>query len=72
MIRLPRFLGCFRIHAEQKTSAMMDVGLEEMQLLRRRHLGHVPTRSETYRAVIPFLARQFAWHWLYRLKILKY
>jgi glycosyltransferase involved in cell wall biosynthesis len=72
MARLPRFLGCFRIHAEQKTSAMMDVGLEEMQFLRRRHLGHVPTRSETYRAVIPFLARQFAWHWLYRLKILKY
>jgi len=25
MVRLPRFLGCFRIHAEQKTSAMMEV-----------------------------------------------
>lgn len=72
MVRLPRFLGCFRIHAEQKTSAMMDVGLEEMRLLRARHLGHIPARSETYRAVVPFLARQFAYHWLHRLRILKY
>jgi len=38
MVRLPRFLGCFRIHEEQKTSAMIDVGQEEMQFLRRRHL----------------------------------
>src|ERR1700687_2914290 len=72
MVRLPRFLGCFRIHAEQKTSAMMPVGQEEMQILRRRHLGHIPERSETYRAVVPFLARQFAYHWLHRLRILKY
>jgi glycosyltransferase involved in cell wall biosynthesis len=72
MVRLPRFLGCFRIHAEQKTSAMMDVGLQEMQLLRQRHIGHAPTRTEMYRAVIPFLVRQFGYHWLYRLKVLKY
>jgi len=72
MVRLPRFLGCFRIHAEQKTSAMMHVGLDEMLLLRRRHLGHLPSRAETYRAVVPFLVRQFAYHWLYRLKVLKY
>jgi glycosyltransferase involved in cell wall biosynthesis len=72
MVRLPRFLACFRIHAEQKTSAMMDVGLQEMQLLRQRYLGHIPTRAETYRAVVPFLARQYACHWLYRLRILKY
>ncbi|MEH2470466.1 glycosyltransferase involved in cell wall biosynthesis [Nitrobacteraceae bacterium AZCC 2161] len=72
MVRMPRFLGCFRIHPEQKTSAMMGVGLQEMQLLRQRHLGHIPTRSETYRAVAPFLLRQFVWHWLYRLQLLKY
>ena len=27
---------------------MMDVGLEEMRVLRARHLGRVPARSETY------------------------
>lgn len=72
MVRLPRFLGCFRIHALQKTSAMMDVGLEEMKLLRRRILGRDPTRSETYRAVAPYLIRQYAYHWLYRLKMLRH
>lgn len=72
LVRLPRFLGCFRIHGEQKTSAMMPVGLEEMQLLRRRQLGHIPTRPEMYRAVVPFLVRQFVYHWLYRLRILRY
>jgi len=72
MIRLPRFLGCFRIHTEQKTSAMIDVGQEEMQLLRRRYLGHAPTQPEIYRAAMPFLALQLCYHWMYRLKILKY
>jgi hypothetical protein len=72
MVRLPRFLGCFRIHAEQKTSAMIDVGLEEMQLLRRRYLGHTPTQPEIYSAAMPFLALQLCYHWMYRLKILKY
>ena len=72
MVRLPRFLGCFRIHAEQKTSAMIDVGQEEMQLLRRRYLGHTPTQPEIYRAAMPFLALQLCYHWMYRLKILKY
>jgi glycosyltransferase involved in cell wall biosynthesis len=72
MVRLPRFLGCFRIHGEQKTSAIVHVGLDEMQLLRQRQLGHIPTRPEIYRAVVPFLVRQFVYHWLYRLKILRY
>src|SRR5258705_3140859 len=73
MIRLPRFLGCFRIHTEQKTSAMIDdVGQEEMQLLRRRYLGHNPTQRQIYHAAMPFLTLQLCYHWMYRLKILKY
>lgn len=72
MVRLPKFLGCFRIHGKQKTSAMMNVGLEEMQLLRRRQLGHTPTRFETYRAVAPLLVRQYLYHWMYKLNLLRY
>ena len=73
MIRLPRFLGCFRIHTEQKTSAMIDdVGQEEMQLVRRRYLGHAPTQPEIYRAAMPFLTLQLCYHWMYRLRILNY
>lgn len=35
IVRVPRFLGCFRVHPEQKTSAKMaDVGKTEMSWLR--------------------------------------
>ncbi len=35
IVRVPRFLGCFRVHSEQKTSAkMVDVGKTEMSWLR--------------------------------------
>ncbi len=35
IVRLPRFLGCFRVHPEQKTSAKMaDLGKTEMSWLR--------------------------------------
>ena len=42
--RVPYFLGCFRHHPEQKTSAHIHtIGEEEMQLLRMRtHGGMVP------------------------------
>ena len=55
---LPRFLGAFRVHGSQKTSAEIDdVGNREMDLVRERALGHVPTRAERLRAVVPFLLR---------------
>ena len=55
---LPRFLGAFRVHGSQKTSTEIDdVGNREMDLVRERALGHVPTRAERLRAVVPFLLR---------------
>ncbi len=42
-VRLPYFLGLFRVHAGQKTSAQInDVGFAEMQRLRKRCLGYTP------------------------------
>jgi glycosyltransferase involved in cell wall biosynthesis len=56
--RLPRFLGGFRVHPEQKTTAdISDLGFKEMNLLRERSLGHVPTGLEVRKAVIPYLLR---------------
>ncbi|MCX7318423.1 MAG: glycosyltransferase family 2 protein [Hyphomicrobiales bacterium] len=71
-LRLPRFLGCFRVHAEQKTSAMMNVGFAEMQRIRKRQHGRELTRTEINLPVLPFVTRQFVYHWLYRLNILRY
>jgi GT2 family glycosyltransferase len=39
MTRLPRFLGAFRIHADQKTTALDDVGAAETRRLRERVHG---------------------------------
>jgi Glycosyl transferase family 2 len=71
-VRLPRFLACFRIHHEQKTAATYDVGVREMQVLRRRALGFSPTPIEIRRAVAPYAARQIAFHWSYKLGLLRY
>jgi glycosyltransferase involved in cell wall biosynthesis len=59
--RVPRFLGGFRIHGRQKTSATIsDVGFDEMDRLRSRVLGRVPSRNEVNRALIPYLLRHVA------------
>jgi glycosyltransferase involved in cell wall biosynthesis len=70
--RLPRFLACFRIHDQQKTAATYHIGRREMQVLRFRHLGFPPTQMEIRRAVAPYVARQFAFHWSYKLGLLRY
>lgn len=65
---LPHFLGAFRIHTEQKTSAVIhSVGLEEMTRLRARILGRVPPSGEIQSALLPFLLRHVAADLVYRL-----
>jgi hypothetical protein len=50
--RVPWFLGGFRLHAGQKTqTSWSDVGLPEIQALRRRSLGRVPTADELHGAM---------------------
>jgi len=47
--RVPWFLGGFRIHAGQKTQVRWnEVGLPEIQALRRRTLGRAPTADELH------------------------
>ncbi len=70
--RLPRFLACFRIHDEQKTAATYELGQKEMQVLRLRYLGFAPTQVEIRRAITPYMARQLALHWGYKLGLVRY
>ncbi len=61
--RLPRFLGGFRVHPEQKSSAVIhDIGVEEMNLLRKRVLGRVPARSEIHRSLYLYLIKHIFAH----------
>jgi len=71
-VRLPRFLACFRVHESQKTSLNYEIGREEMQRLRLRHLGFMPAQRQVNQAMVPYLARQLAIHWMYRLGLVQY
>lgn len=70
MVRIPRFISCFRVHDEQKTTKNYERGRIEMQKLRLRSLGHIPSQPEMYREMVPYLVRQFIMHWTYRLGLI--
>jgi GT2 family glycosyltransferase len=54
-VRIPQFLGAFRVHRHQKTSgALLENGFREMDRIRERALGRVP------RAIAPYLRRHVA------------
>lgn len=66
---IPRFLGAFRIHEHQKTSAAInEVGHKEMDRIRERVMGRVPGHTEVRKAVIPFLLKHICVHMAWRVK----
>jgi FkbM family methyltransferase len=65
---LPRFVGGFRIHPHQKTSAdITDVGYREMDRIRERALGRVPTPIEVRKAVLPYLFKHVVADYRWRI-----
>lgn len=68
--RIPCFLGGFRIHKEQKTSAVIsEVGYQEMGRIRQRELGYSPEREAISKAVRPYLVRHILMDIAWRLKV---
>ena len=66
---IPRFLGAFRVHEQQKTSSTInEVGFQEMSRIRGRNFGVVPSKSQIKRAVLPFLLKHIWVDMLYRIK----
>jgi glycosyltransferase involved in cell wall biosynthesis len=70
--RLPRFLACFRVHDEQKSTAIMEVGRDEQRRLRKVYLGYDPDRRTLHRATLGYLRRHVLFHALYRLGLVEY
>lgn len=71
--RLPRFLGAFRVHPHQKTSAeMSSIGIQEMNRLRERCHGRPVLPAEIDRGTRAYLRQHILHHKLYRLGILRY
>jgi hypothetical protein len=69
MVRLPHFLGAFRIHEAQKTSAVInEVGQIEMNRLRKRVLGRDVDWLEIRTAITPYLIRHLSHDLLFRVR----
>jgi glycosyltransferase involved in cell wall biosynthesis len=66
--RIPRFLGAFRVHAEQKTTAAGDLGLAETARLRERTHGRPVSVAEAARRMRPYTLRHLAEHTRFRLE----
>jgi hypothetical protein len=72
-VRLPRFLGAFRVHSHQKTTAnILDLGQQEMSRLRKEAHGREVTQAEIEQAIHPYIRQHVLYHSLYRLGILRY
>lgn len=67
-VRLPRFLGAFRVHAEQKTSAeLIDKGAPEMARLRQRLHGRSVGLDDIRRHMRGYMIRHALYNRLYQL-----
>jgi hypothetical protein len=72
-VRLPRFLGAFRVHPDQKsTSRIADLGAAEMARLRERIHGRPVSTREIAQALRGYHVRHLACQQLYRLGVLRY
>jgi glycosyltransferase involved in cell wall biosynthesis len=66
--RLPRYLGGFRVHEAQKTSAAWSQdGVAETELLLRRCHQRIPTMRERRLRVLPYIAKHVVLQWADRL-----
>ncbi len=61
--RLPRFLGAFRVHTQQKTSANIDdLGTKDMLRIRVRCIGYEPSGIEIHNNIKKYLWWHFFEH----------
>lgn len=67
MVRLPRFLGAFRIHDEQKTTAFDRLGAAECERLRQRVHGRDVPVEEVINRLRPYYVRHIVVHKRHRL-----
>jgi glycosyltransferase involved in cell wall biosynthesis len=70
-VRLPRFLGGFRIHENQKTLAMQDVGMAEMARIRTRIHGYEPMWTEIESKIREYYRENVRLHILHRFGLIQ-
>jgi glycosyltransferase involved in cell wall biosynthesis len=68
IVRVPRLLGAFRVHAAQKTHTIHETCERESALLRERAAGHPVDGWAAHEAVRPYLRRHIAADYRFRLR----
>ncbi len=68
IVRLNRFLGAFRVHSEQKTSAREDLMVSECDVLRARVHGRGLSHDQAVARAMPYMRRHVPYHLLERAK----
>lgn len=71
-VRLPRFLAAFRVHPDQKTSQLTEIGAQEMERLRQRCHGRPVSPAEAALHTRRYLRRHLMCDLLYRLGVFRY
>lgn len=73
MVRVPRFLGAFRVYEEQKTTSQIEtIGIQEINRIREREWGGAIVSARLHRAIKYYLLAHIFLHISYRLKIIRY
>jgi glycosyltransferase involved in cell wall biosynthesis len=73
IVRVPRFLGAFRVHSAQKSSAdIHTAGAREMAKIRERVHGRRVTQDEIRRNIRGYMRRHVVLDRLYRARLLRY
>lgn len=69
---IPRFMGIFRVHEKQKTSAQLnDLGAQEIQKILQRVHNYIPDYQEVRLTLDPFMKRHIYADFLNSLRMLK-
>jgi glycosyltransferase involved in cell wall biosynthesis len=72
-VRLPRFMGAFRVHSQQKTSAnIRNTGFQEMARIRERIHGREVSEAEVIEHIQPYLHKHVRYHNLVRFGLLRH
>jgi glycosyltransferase involved in cell wall biosynthesis len=62
MVRLPRFIGAFRVHDEQQTTVAEALGSTECARLRQRVHGYTPAIEDVLKGLRPYFLRHILIH----------
>lgn len=68
IVRVPRYLGAFRIHDAQKTTAADKIGMVEMSRLRQRVHGRHVSTEEVLRRLRGYFLRHIVLHTRHRIR----